>query len=1562
MKKAKLLAATVLLLLGTRLAAQTTFNGAGTWSGTWTVKEDSLVPPPGTEPQLPQNWVNTHEGDPANGVYDETVYLGMTSNGCPANGGACDYVGTAGLQASMDDWASQTMDKSRHVIVTHGSDFQGTGTLNGQSSGVLLLKSKVIGGTPTNKFIVYESDSPLTADRLACAHGIQDDLPGATDVGFRNNRCDGTCVGGYRTGTGGACVGGAVNSAYNDVTKMWTITATVGVGSAVARGPLVSGYGASHIVLRDLEAHHTPGSQAPPASTASAINIDLGSGETSANNLVSHFYIDRAYIHEDVPDTGPTASTNSAPNAIKFNCNYCGITNTYFDGILRPGAEGHIIAVTDSTGPMKIVHNWTEGSSSSLFVGGAVPMIPGTVSVSDLEVRRNRFSYPASWLGLSGYGGNGMVRKNGLEIKEGHRILLDGNIIENADATGGQKGPLLVMTVRSCSGGDCDNYAADISDVTVSNGVFRHGCQGSQGDGRSGVTGSGNSVSEGAQRWKYDNNLWYDIQRTQTGCFETGMNASNNNVQKFNSGGSSWTGCTATRQANGLDAVVDCGASPDNIVGQRRHLVRVGDLVQVTGCADATFNTGSATEIGRPAIAPTDPLTLQAYYRPATAPGTASTTGCVLAQYQGFPRDVSITHTTVVANWNGTENAYPFASGSQVSKPSFTQRFTLRNNIGIGNGWGTSGTGNLEGTVTETSQFDASTLVAHHNVWPTRLNTKYTDFMNAGSAGVNPPSMSYFPVSNHCTGAPDANCVGMAGNSGVGRFDYNLGDWHDYRLCRPNDANPNCQNTASWFFGKADDGGDMGFDPAEVDAAQTSTRYRACADKCGVAGPYDDNGSWEPVPVAELYPDLAFGNQVVGTTSAGQDVELENSGGATLTISTITISGPNPGNFSKTTTCGATLAANSSCTITIRFTPSVTGQRSAILTVTNNATPAQQSVDLNGTGVNSAPAVTLSPGSLSFGPQVIGTSSSAQGISLQNTGGSTLTISSFGLSGTNVTNFSQGNNCGSSLAAGVSCTMNVTFTPLSPAGGKTASVTISDNAAGSPHTASLTGAAVTSTGAVTIYPVATTMPGSTRMPLSCDVQGGGHNCTFSVSSGGGSIASNSYYQSPTSSTTAIVRATSGTNYAETTITVSGTTTGLGGDCASPSGGHYAHQGNTAALANICTMAQSYGGNTITRKFIVYQPSNYVAGQSPLVVNVGNTSHPFSTADSCRPDAAGSETGGWVPFALSVPTPPVIVCVDGSTSTTYTGHPVQWSAWGTTNQNWVSDNGTTISADEDGFIRTLVFSLTRDLNLDPHKVILVNDDFWAPAVETSIRNSDIVAVVADWTTIFGWHTDTNWNITWGHDTGTHIPNPVNPLSAIFLASRLDFSASGLTGQYYNMCGSNLSGSAYHPLTHDDILEYFADANGISSFQCGDSGNRSGPNNLESCTLTSKQFCQYSGGNVQVDANGIGLASTLEVKLGEGGKGGSGIAIWKMVGNKSKSTPFCSFNWNGTDTYCLSSNGALPPIDLRDTTSHPVGCNWAEPCNHFVDPTAMPNSTTGYDIKSLVWKFALAHWKK
>jgi hypothetical protein len=199
--------------------------------------------------------------------------------------------------------------------------------------------------------------------------------------------------------------------------------------------------------------------------------------------------------------------------------------------------------------------------------------------------------------------------------------------------------------------------------------------------------------------------------------------------------------------------------------------------------------------------------------------------------------------------------------------------------------------------------------------------------------------------------------------------------------------------------------------------------------------------------LANLAPSsLTFASQPVGTSSSAQNLTLSNPGGSALTISSITVSG----DFSQTNTCGSSLAANSSCAISVTFTPTATGSRTGSVTVTDNANPATQSASLSGTGT--APAASLSPTSLTFASQALGTSSSAQNVTLSNPGGAALTISSIKVSG----DFSQTNTCGSSVAAGASCSIAVTFKPAGT-GLRTGTLTITDNASPRTQTASLTG-------------------------------------------------------------------------------------------------------------------------------------------------------------------------------------------------------------------------------------------------------------------------------------------------------------------------------------------------------------------------------------------------------------------------------------------------------------------------------------------------------------------------
>ena len=108
--------------------------------------------------------------------------------------------------------------------------------------------------------------------------------------------------------------------------------------------------------------------------------------------------------------------------------------------------------------------------------------------------------------------------------------------------------------------------------------------------------------------------------------------------------------------------------------------------------------------------------------------------------------------------------------------------------------------------------------------------------------------------------------------------------------------------------------------------------------------------------------------------------------------------------------------------------------------------------------------VSFSPTSLTFPQEGVGSTSSAQSVTLSNTGNSSLSISSITITGINASDFVQTNTCGSSVAVGASCTISVTFTPSAP-GSRTASVSVTDNANGSPQAVTLAGTG-TSTGAI----------------------------------------------------------------------------------------------------------------------------------------------------------------------------------------------------------------------------------------------------------------------------------------------------------------------------------------------------------------------------------------------------------------------------------------------------------------------------------------------------------------
>jgi hypothetical protein len=309
------------------------------------------------------------------------------------------------------------------------------------------------------------------------------------------------------------------------------------------------------------------------------------------------------------------------------------------------------------------------------------------------------------------------------------------------------------------------------------------------------------------------------------------------------------------------------------------------------------------------------------------------------------------------------------------------------------------------------------------------------------------------------------------------------------------------------------------------------------------------NASFKAVSPASLN----FGSQGVATTSAAQTITLSNLSSVSLNITSIAASG----NFSQTNNCGASLAIGATCAVTVRFTPTATGLESGAITVTDNTRISPLAIPLSGAGV-SGPFLTPFPSRVNFSPQNLGTSSNPVAVTLVNTGNAALTISTVSITGANASDFSPNNACGSSLAAGASCTVNVTFTPAA-GGSRTASLTITDSAPGSPQSVSLSGTGLGPVANLSLYAltfgslaVGATSPaqtvtlmntGSSPLNIMGIVASGDfgetNTCNMSLAAGGNCQISVTFSPTATGSLSGAVTVTYNGSGSPQTITLSG---------------------------------------------------------------------------------------------------------------------------------------------------------------------------------------------------------------------------------------------------------------------------------------------------------------------------------------------------------------------------------------------------------------------------------------
>ena len=196
---------------------------------------------------------------------------------------------------------------------------------------------------------------------------------------------------------------------------------------------------------------------------------------------------------------------------------------------------------------------------------------------------------------------------------------------------------------------------------------------------------------------------------------------------------------------------------------------------------------------------------------------------------------------------------------------------------------------------------------------------------------------------------------------------------------------------------------------------------------------------------------LNFGTITAGNMTLPQVVTLTNTGTATLDITQLAAGS----SYQVFNDCAATVAPGASCNFGVVFQPQTAGTFNYSVSIIDNAAGSPQHVDL--TGIATAPVVGLSPDSLTFASQTVGTSSPVQAVSLTNAGTSTMTISSITATG----DYSQTNTCAGTLAAGKNCTISITFTPT--AGGTRGGAVTIYSASNSPQSVLLIGSGASGT-------------------------------------------------------------------------------------------------------------------------------------------------------------------------------------------------------------------------------------------------------------------------------------------------------------------------------------------------------------------------------------------------------------------------------------------------------------------------------------------------------------------
>ena len=229
----------------------------------------------------------------------------------------------------------------------------------------------------------------------------------------------------------------------------------------VGSGPIVLGTGANHYRFIGLEITRS----LPKATVYNLVASEKGGS-------VDHIVMDRMWIHGTAQDETTrgvmlSGTTNFAIVDSFFSDFHCvAISGACGDSQAIAGGLGDA-----AQGPFRIVNNYLEAAGENIIFGGG----EAAVTPADIEVRRNFFFKPLAWMKgasnfLGGRDGNAFIVKNLFELKNAERVLIEGNVLENAWGGFSQVGFALLLTPKNP--GTCS--VCKVRDITIRYNSFSH--------------------------------------------------------------------------------------------------------------------------------------------------------------------------------------------------------------------------------------------------------------------------------------------------------------------------------------------------------------------------------------------------------------------------------------------------------------------------------------------------------------------------------------------------------------------------------------------------------------------------------------------------------------------------------------------------------------------------------------------------------------------------------------------------------------------------------------------------------------------------------------------------------------------------------------------------------------------------------------------------------------------------------------------------------------------------------------------------------------------------------